>query len=158
VSHQVAGDRVFAALTDSYESILAEVSAHQSDEPAYCPVCGKPLDDSEPVTTDILLRATLPEHLAAALMRTPLLSPREQAVFELLGLGYDNRSLARALDVSERTAKRHVTAILAKLGLESRLQAGLAALLTASLRPGIDGDPGPKVAWTDSSGADDTGQ
>jgi DNA-binding NarL/FixJ family response regulator len=164
VSHQVAGDRilaaqsVFAALAESYESILAEVSAHQSPEPDpdYCPLCGKPLGESSPMSADLLLRATLPEHLAAALMRTPSLSPREQAVFELLGLGYDNRSLARALDVSERTAKRHVTAILAKLGLESRLQAGLAALLTASLRPGINGDPGPKVSWTDSSTTDDT--
>lgn len=56
-------------------------------------------------------------------------------MFELLGLGYDNRSLARVLHVSERTAKRHVTAILTKLHLESRLQAGLTALLTASLPP-----------------------
>ena len=82
-----------------------------------------------------MLRATLPQPIAAALLRTPSLSPREMAVFELLGLGYDNRSLARVLQVSERTAKRHVTAILTKLRLESRLQAGLTALLTASLPP-----------------------
>jgi len=82
-----------------------------------------------------VLRARLPQPIAAALLRTRSLSPREMAVFELLGLGYDNRSLARMLQVSERTAKRHVTAILTKLGLESRLQAGLAALLTLSLAP-----------------------
>jgi DNA-binding NarL/FixJ family response regulator len=154
VSHQVAGDRIFAALAESYESILAEVSAHQSADPEYCPFCGHPLGASHPVTSDIPLRATLPEHIAAALMRTPALSPREQAVLELLGLGYDNRSLASTLHVSERTAKRHVTAILAKLGLESRLQAGLVALLTTSLRAGTD--DGPKVAWTDSAVTDDT--
>lgn len=74
-------------------------------------------------------RDWLPERIAGALLRTPDLSPREAAVFELLGMGYDNRSLARVLRISERTAKRHVTGILAKLGLESRLQAGLAALL-----------------------------
>ncbi len=175
MTHQVAGDRIFAALAESYESILAEVTAHQSDdlEPGgpgpdrsrpvssgpgsseYCPFCGNLLDDDRPPSSDIVLRTTLPEHIASALMRTPTLSPREVAVFELLGLGYDNRSLARTLHVSERTAKRHVTSILAKLGLESRLQAGLAALLTASLRPN---GTGPKVAWTDSSGTDDTGQ
>ena len=77
----------------------------------------------------------MPQPIAAALLRTRTLSPREMAVFELLGLGYDNRSIARVLHVSERTAKRHVTAILAKLGLESRLQAGLAALLAFSLLP-----------------------
>ena len=62
---------------------------------------------------------------------------------ELLGLGYDNRSLARELKVSERTAKRHVTAILAKLGLESRLQAGLAAMLTLSSSEGSHPGAGP---------------
>jgi DNA-binding NarL/FixJ family response regulator len=82
-----------------------------------------------------VLRAALPQPIAGALLRTQTLSPRETAVFELLGLGYDNRSLARTLQVSERTAKRHVTAILAKLGLESRLQAGLTALLTLTLSP-----------------------
>lgn len=71
----------------------------------------------------------LPAQIATALSRISSLSPRELAVFELLGRGYDNRSVARILRVSERTAKRHVTAILAKLELESRLQAGLAALL-----------------------------
>jgi DNA-binding NarL/FixJ family response regulator len=68
------------------------------------------------------------------------LSARERATFELLGLGYDNRSLAQALQISERTVKRHITAILAKLGLESRLQAGLAALLIFSL-------PHRDLAW-----------
>jgi DNA-binding CsgD family transcriptional regulator len=58
-----------------------------------------------------------------------LLTSRERAVFRLLGDGYDNRSIARELEISERTVKRYVTAILTKLGLESRLQAGLAALV-----------------------------
>lgn len=57
------------------------------------------------------------------------LSAREWAVFELLSLGYDNRRLARELKISERTVKRHVTSVLSKLGLRSRLQAGLAALM-----------------------------
>jgi hypothetical protein len=49
--------------------------------------------------------------------------------------------------ISERTAKRHVTAILTKLRLESRLQAGITALITpapvgtATARP--DGHLGP---------------
>jgi DNA-binding CsgD family transcriptional regulator len=137
MSHHVACDRSFAALAEVYVSMLAEVTAHQADDRQYCPFCGNPLDEGEPPVGDIMLRATLPDYIAEALMRTASLSPREQAVFELLGLGYDNRSLARALDVSERTAKRHVTAILAKLGLKSRLQAGLVALLTKSLRPNL---------------------
>jgi DNA-binding NarL/FixJ family response regulator len=101
-----------------------------------CPACGAPLASlARQGSGEIVLRAALPQQIAGALLRTRMLSPREMAVFELLGVGYDNRSLARTLHVSERTAKRHVTAILAKLGLESRLQAGLTALLTATLPP-----------------------
>ena len=76
--------------------------------------------------------AEIPQPIAAALRSTQQLSSRERAVFQLLGIGYDNRSIARELRVSERTVKRHVSVILAKLKLESRLQAGLAALLISS--------------------------
>jgi DNA-binding NarL/FixJ family response regulator len=55
------------------------------------------------------------------------LTKREYEVFLLLGEGFDNRKISRSLGVGERTVKLHVTRILRKLGLESRLQAGLAA-------------------------------
>jgi DNA-binding CsgD family transcriptional regulator len=71
----------------------------------------------------------LPEPIAVARRRARGLTAREQAVFRLLGSGYDNRAIARELSISERTVKRYITAILAKLGLRSRLQAGLCALL-----------------------------
>lgn len=71
----------------------------------------------------------LPQAIVTALRLAPSLTAREAAAFELLGLGYDNRSIARTMSISERTAKRYVTAILAKLRLESRLQAGLAAMI-----------------------------
>jgi DNA-binding NarL/FixJ family response regulator len=83
----------------------------------------------------MVLRTTIPQPIAAALRSTQRLSARERTVFQFLGAGYDNRSIARELDVSERTVKRHVTVILAKLGLESRLQAGLAALIISSSFP-----------------------
>lgn len=71
----------------------------------------------------------LPEHLSSACRRSRSLTPRELAVFRLLGSGFDNREIARELAISERTVKRYVTAILTKLELRSRLQAGLCALL-----------------------------
>jgi len=43
------------------------------------------------------------------------LSPREQDVFFLLGLGLSNRNISRVLGVTERTVKAHVGRILAKL-------------------------------------------
>jgi DNA-binding NarL/FixJ family response regulator len=56
-----------------------------------------------------------------------LLSPRELEVFRLLSTGLSNRQLSRSLGITERTVKAHVGSIMRKLGLESRLQVGLAA-------------------------------
>jgi DNA-binding CsgD family transcriptional regulator len=95
-----------------------------------CPICGTgPIQES---VSGPVLRAAVPQPIAAALLLARTLSARERAVFDWLGQGYDNRSIALAMNISERTVKRHVTVILAKLRLESRLQAGLAALLISS--------------------------
>lgn len=81
--------------------------------------------------------AAIPRTIAAAYRLVLTLTPREHTVLRLLGWGYDNRAIARELEISERTVKRYVTAILAKLGLRSRLQAGLCALLLSwELSPG----------------------
>lgn len=90
-----------------------------------CPACGA-------------LRSALPPAIAAALPSIPALTPREREVFDLLGRGYDNRSIAFTLEISERTAKRHITAILDKLKLESRLQAGLTALVGSYAPDGVE--------------------
>jgi DNA-binding NarL/FixJ family response regulator len=86
--------------------------------------------------TAIPIHAVLPPRIVAALSRARGLTPQERAVFQLLGYGYDNRSISREMQISERTVKRYVTAILSKLALESRLQAGLAALLLSVARYG----------------------
>jgi DNA-binding CsgD family transcriptional regulator len=96
-----------------------------------CPICGTGLT-RESVPGPVL-RTVIPQPIAAALLLVRTLSPRERAVFEWLGQGYDNRSIARQMNISERTVKRHLTLILSKLRLESRLQAGLAALIILSL-------------------------
>lgn len=101
-----------------------------------CRSCGNFLPSADQDAPAIALRATIPQPIAAALRSAHRLSARERTVFEFLGAGYDNRSIARELGVSERTVKRHVTVILTKLALESRLQAGLAALIIASAFPG----------------------
>jgi DNA-binding CsgD family transcriptional regulator len=100
-----------------------------------CDACGAVRLPADPGAPGMVLRATIPQPIAAALRFTHRLSARERTVFQFLGAGYDNRSIARALGLSERTVKRHVTVILAKLRLESRLQAGLAALIISSSLP-----------------------
>jgi DNA-binding NarL/FixJ family response regulator len=53
------------------------------------------------------------------------LTLRQKRVLELLSSGQSNKSIARALGISEITAKAHVSAILRKLGVANRAQAGL---------------------------------
>ncbi|MFI2562969.1 LuxR C-terminal-related transcriptional regulator [Paenarthrobacter sp. NPDC018779] len=52
-----------------------------------------------------------------------LLSPRESEVLALIAAGHSNRSIARLLYLSEKTVARHVSNILAKLGVPSRAAA-----------------------------------
>jgi DNA-binding CsgD family transcriptional regulator len=60
------------------------------------------------------------------------LTPREREVLSLLGNGLSNAQIARTLYISEKTASVHVSNILRKLGVTSRVQAATAA---ARLRP-----------------------
>ncbi|MUL43384.1 response regulator transcription factor [Streptomonospora sp. PA3] len=55
------------------------------------------------------------------------LTPREREVLACVGEGLSNRQLARRLSITETTAKTHVSRILAKLDLRSRVQAAIAA-------------------------------
>jgi DNA-binding NarL/FixJ family response regulator len=68
--------------------------------------------------------APRPAAVAAAL---PALTPRELEVLELLVQGLTNRAIAERLGISDHTAKFHVTAILSKLGAESRTEATVLA-------------------------------
>ena len=51
------------------------------------------------------------------------LSHRERQVLALIADGHSNKMIARRLDISLHTVKRHVANILAKLEVSSRLQA-----------------------------------
>jgi two-component system, NarL family, response regulator DevR len=50
------------------------------------------------------------------------LTPSERKVVDLIGEGMSNREIADRLGVSEKTVKNHVTAVLAKMGLQRRTQ------------------------------------
>jgi len=51
------------------------------------------------------------------------LTARERQVLELVAQGLDNATIGARLYISERTARNHVSAILAKLGINTRAQA-----------------------------------
>lgn len=75
------------------------------------------------------------------------LTPREREVFACLGEGLSNGQIAARLAMAETTTKTHVSRILAKLGLGSRVQAAILAQETAVTRfSGLDPHKGSSGA------------
>ena len=64
---------------------------------------------------------------AALMARMATLTPQQVRVLMMLSEGLLNKQIAYQLSVSEATVKAHVSAILQKLGVESRTQAVIAA-------------------------------
>ena len=77
----------------------------------------------DPVVARKLTRSLVaPQQTATALTR------REREILVLVAQGGSNRDIAKALVISERTARTHVSNVLTKLGLTSRTQAALWAI------------------------------
>jgi DNA-binding NarL/FixJ family response regulator len=76
---------------------------------------------------DVDLNAVADAETAALLARLATLTPQQVRVLMMLSEGLLNKQIAYELDVSEATVKAHVSAILQKLGVESRTQAVIAA-------------------------------
>ncbi|MFB6874990.1 response regulator [Streptomyces sp. NPDC056323] len=65
------------------------------------------------------------------------LSPREKDVLALIGEGLTNNQIGKRLYLSEKTVKNHISRLLAKLGVERRIQAAvIAAHATEASPPG----------------------
>jgi len=56
-----------------------------------------------------------------------LLTGREREILDQLSSGASNKQIARALDLSEKTVKHHMSNILAKLQVKNRVEAALYA-------------------------------
>jgi DNA-binding NarL/FixJ family response regulator len=76
---------------------------------------------------DVDLQRDTDAESAAVIARLATLTPQQVRVLMMLSGGLLNKQIAYELSVSEATVKAHVSAILQKLGVESRTQAVIAA-------------------------------
>jgi DNA-binding NarL/FixJ family response regulator len=101
---QVTADQLLAALQATVAGLAVALEPFGQTEDAYTAFNR---------TDGIRVAGRLAEHLTA----------RETAVLRLMALGLGNKEIASRLDISEHTAKFHVSSILAKLGAASRTEA-----------------------------------
>jgi DNA-binding NarL/FixJ family response regulator len=88
---------------------------------------GKVLEGAVWTPPDVDLEATADAEAAELVTRLATLTPQQVRVLMMLSEGLLNKQIAYELGVSEATVKAHVSAILQKLGVESRTQAVIAA-------------------------------
>ncbi|NEC28896.1 response regulator transcription factor [Streptomyces sp. SID8111] len=89
----------------------------------------------EGIVAPAVTRRLIAEFAAKPVRRTPAVDPaalqaltrREREVLACLGEGLSNAAVAERLDMAEATVKTHVSRLLGKLGLRSRVQAAVLA-------------------------------
>jgi ATP/maltotriose-dependent transcriptional regulator MalT len=68
-------------------------------------------------------RALTTQSAGAAIFECSTLSPRECAILELIGQGYSNKRVSRALGITAETVKSHVKRVFIKLDVNTRAHA-----------------------------------
>jgi DNA-binding NarL/FixJ family response regulator len=85
---------------------------------------------------DVDLSASMDKETAELVRRLASLTPQQMRVLMMVSEGLLNKQIAYELGVSEATVKAHVSAILQKLGVDSRTQAVItASKIGGPLRP-----------------------
>ncbi len=87
---------------------------------------------------EIDLNSAEAEEVSELLTRMASLTPQQVRVLAMLSEGLLNKQIAYKLGVSEATVKAHVSAILQKLGVDSRTQAVIAMNKIDNLDPGLE--------------------
>jgi DNA-binding NarL/FixJ family response regulator len=88
---------------------------------------GRVLEGGVWTPPDVDLKAGSDAATTELVQRLGTLTPQQVRVLMMLSEGLLNKQIAYELSVSEATVKAHVSAILQKLGVESRTQAVIAA-------------------------------
>ena len=101
---EVTSDQLLAAIQATVAGLAVTLEPFRQTEDAYT---------ASNTADGIGVAGGLAEHLTA----------RETVVLRLMALGLGNKEIASRLDISDHTAKFHVSSILAKLGASSRTEA-----------------------------------
>ncbi|MEW9554560.1 response regulator [Nonomuraea sp. NPDC050783] len=80
---------------------------------------------SPSVTRKLIAAFAVTGHQRPRDRRPDGLTPREREVLACIGRGMSNAEIAEELDMAEATTKTHVSRVLGKLGLKSRVQAAI---------------------------------
>ncbi|MEU3556560.1 response regulator [Streptomyces fragilis] len=78
-------------------------------------------------TARLMRRLRGEETRRPAAVRLPDLTEREREILDLIGEGLTNRQIGERLFLAEKTVKNHISRLLAKLGVERRVQAAVIA-------------------------------
>ena len=87
---------------------------------------GQSLLDSS-ATTRLMARLRGGQQQEAEPDALPGLTEREREILALIGEGLTNRQIGQRLYLAEKTVKNHISRLLAKLGVERRIQAAVIA-------------------------------
>ncbi|MGW6530378.1 response regulator [Streptomyces venezuelae] len=78
-------------------------------------------------TTKLMARLRGGQQAAEEPELLPGLTDREREILDLIGEGLTNRQIGQRLYLAEKTVKNHISRLLAKLGVERRIQAAVIA-------------------------------
>lgn len=129
-------DYLFGALRAGAQGFLLKTASPQSIIDALEAVVKGDQVIAPEVTRRLISAALDSQHVAPR--KKPQIDPRvvlterELEVLVQLGAGLSNYSIGRILGIGETTVKTHVSRVLSKLGVSSRLQAALLAQETFS--------------------------
>jgi len=109
-------------------AFLAGASGCLSKEliaPAYLAAVQQLMDDQILFHSEVMRRAARPQPLSGPRVQLQDLTKRELEILQLVSEGMGNREIARQLNISYHTALKHMSNIIGKLHVSSRMEAGL---------------------------------
>ena len=62
-----------------------------------------------------------------------ILTPREKEIFNLLIENYNTKTIAKILEISEKTVRNHISNVMQKLGVKGRASAVVELLILGEI-------------------------